>query len=102
MTTPAIEPPASEHLLKAADALVRCIAIAGGTDTSYALVANWLYRTAERDPTPLLDRLVDALISERDDPRNRAEHNGFYAGMTRAITVVRMALEKQYGQCDGP
>jgi hypothetical protein len=40
----------------------------------------------------LLDRLVDALILERDDPRNRAEHPGFYAGMTRAITVVGMVL----------
>ena len=51
-TTPAIEPPArepaSEDLLKAGDALVRCIAIAGGTEPSYALVSEWLYRLAAR------------------------------------------------------
>jgi hypothetical protein len=50
-TTPAIEP-AREHLLKASDALVRCIAIAGGTEPSYALVAEWLYRMADKTTRP--------------------------------------------------
>jgi hypothetical protein len=46
-TTTAVEP-SREHLLKAGDALVRCISIAGGKEPSYALVADWLYRMAER------------------------------------------------------
>ena len=49
---------------------------------------------ANLETAELSRRLIDALLAERDDPRNRAEHTGFYAGMTRAIAVVRMELEK--------
>jgi hypothetical protein len=42
---------------------------------------------ARSPTTSLLNQLVDALLAERDDPRNQAEHPGFHAGMTRAITV---------------
>ena len=38
--------------------------------------------------------LTDAIIAERDDPRNSVEHAGFRAGMTRAIAVIRQALEQ--------
>ena len=39
--------------------------------------------------------LVDALLAERDDPRNRVESTDFYSGMTRAIVVVRRELQKR-------